>query len=122
MLIHSGNTLQAHQHISYSIVVAVTLLKQHFSIQRDHLKKNKFYIKSDQNIHQDASNYTFFQKISRSVACPISCVQLISLFLYEKNHFFIQNAIKIYTKTHPLLHVFKKFSGAITNLIANELL
>ena len=28
---------------------------------------------------------------------PMACVQLISLFLFEKNHFFIQNAIKIYT-------------------------
>ena len=25
MLIHRGNTLKAHQHISYSVVVAVTL-------------------------------------------------------------------------------------------------
>ena len=49
MLIHRENALKAHQHIS------------HCSIQRDHLKK-KFNTKSDQNIHQDASNYTFFQK------------------------------------------------------------
>ena len=64
------------------------------------LKKNNFNTKSDQNIHQDASNCTFFSKFSRRVACPLTCVQLISLFLYEKDHFSIQNAIKIYTKTH----------------------
>ena len=48
MFIHWENTLNAHQHISYC------------SIQRDHFKKNNFNIKSDQNIHQDASNCTFF--------------------------------------------------------------
>ena len=52
MLIHRGNTLKAHQHISYSVVVAVTLLKEHCSIQEITLKKN--YTKPDQNIHQDA--------------------------------------------------------------------
>ena len=88
MFIHMENALKAHQHISYCF------------IQRDHLKKQHFNTKSDQNIHQDASNCTFFFKFSRMVACPLACVQLISLFLYEKNHFFIQNAIKIYTKTH----------------------
>ena len=62
MLIHRGNTLKAHQHISYSVFVAITLLKEHCSIQRDHFKKNIFYTKSDQNIYQDASNCTFFQK------------------------------------------------------------
>ena len=61
MLIHRGNTLKAHQHTSYSVFVAVTLLKEHCSIQRDHFKK-KFYTKSDQYIHQDASNCIFFQK------------------------------------------------------------
>ena len=86
MLIHRENALKAHQQISYC------------SIQRDHLKK-KINTKSDQNIHQDISNCTF-KKNSRGVACPLACVQLISLFLYEKNHFYIQNAIKIYTKTH----------------------
>ena len=60
MLIHRGNTLKAHQHISYSVFVAITLLKEHCSIQRDHFKKKKFFSKSDQNIHQDASNCTFF--------------------------------------------------------------
>ena len=43
MLIHRGNTLKAHQHISYSVFVAVTLLKEHCSIQRDHLKKQFLY-------------------------------------------------------------------------------
>ena len=62
MLIHRGNTLEAHQHISYSVVVAVTLYKEHCSIQSEHFKKNNFYTKSDQNIHQDAANCTFFQK------------------------------------------------------------
>ena len=49
MFIHRENALKAHQHISYC------------SIQRDHVKKNNFNTKSDQNIHQDASNCTFFQ-------------------------------------------------------------
>ena len=52
-----------------------------------------------------------FSKISCSVACPLSCVQLISLFLYEKTHFFIQNAIKIYTKTHQLSRFQKIFES-----------
>ena len=43
MLIHSGNTLKAHQHISYSVFVAVTLIKEHCSIQRDHFKKKILY-------------------------------------------------------------------------------
>ena len=38
-----------------------------------------------------------------------------------KKHYFIQNAIKIYTKMHQLRHVFPlKNPGAITNLITNE--
>ena len=47
MFIHRENALKAHQYtcISYS------------SIQR----KYNFNTKSDQNIHQDASNCTFFQ-------------------------------------------------------------
>ena len=44
----------------------------------------------------------FLKTISRGVACPLALVQLISLFLYENNHFFVLNAIKIYTKTHQL--------------------
>ena len=77
MLIHMENAMKAHQHISYC------------SIQRNHLKKNNFNTKSEQNIHQDALHKLhIFKKISRRVACPLACVQLISLFLYEKNHFF----------------------------------
>ena len=49
MFIHRENALKAHQHISYC------------SIERYHLKKNYFNTKSDQNIHQDALNCTFFQ-------------------------------------------------------------
>ena len=44
MLIHRGDTLKAHQHISYSVFVAVTLLKEHCSIQRDDLKKKLYKI------------------------------------------------------------------------------
>ena len=40
-------TGNVHQHISYC------------SMQRDHFIEN-FNAKSDQNIHQDAPNYTFF--------------------------------------------------------------
>ena len=50
IFIHRENALKAHQHISYCF------------IERYHLKKNpKFNTKSDQNIHQDALNCTFFQ-------------------------------------------------------------
>ena len=49
----------------------------------------------------------FFKNFSQGIACPLTCVQQISLFLYEKNHqirairaLFTQNAFKIYTKTH----------------------
>ena len=56
MFIHREYALKAHQHISYC------------SIQRYHIKK-KFNTKSDQNIHQDSSNCTFFKKILVG-ACP----------------------------------------------------
>ena len=72
-----------------------------FSTKRS-LLKNNFNTRYDQNIYHGASNCTFFKKISRGVACPLALVQLISLFLYENNHFFVLNAIKIYTKTHQL--------------------
>ena len=49
MFLHRENALKAHQHISYC------------SIQREYLKKNNLNTKSDKNIHQDASNCTFFQ-------------------------------------------------------------
>ena len=93
MLIHRENVMKAHQHISSC------------SIQRDHFKKTiliqnliKIFTKTHQIAH--------FIKISRRVAYPLASVQLISLFLYEKNHFFDQNAIKIYTK----MTIFSKFS------------
>ena len=74
----------------------------------------KIFTKTHQIVH-------FFKKFSyRSM--PPSCVQLISLFLYERTIFCIRNAIKIYTKMHQLSLVFKEISGAITNLISNELL
>ena len=65
MFIHRESALKVHQHISYC------------SIQRDHFKKNNFSTKSDQNIHQNASNCTFFSKFSGRVACLLACVQLI---------------------------------------------
>ena len=49
MFIHRENALKAHQHISYC------------SIYTCHFKKNNFNTKSDQKIHQDASNCTFFE-------------------------------------------------------------
>ena len=60
------NAMKAHQHISYCSIL-VTL-------------KNNFNTESDQNIHQD--NCTF-KKNSLSVTCPLACVQLKPLFLYE---------------------------------------
>ena len=89
MLIHRENALKAHQHISYC------------PIQRYHLKKTKtFLIQKLIKISSRRIKLHIFSKFFRRVACPLACVQLISLFLFEKNHFFIQNAIKIYTKTH----------------------
>ena len=92
MFIHRENALKAHQYtcISYS------------SIQRDHFKNTILIQNLIKIFHQDASNCTFFQNFLAGVACSLAFAQLISLFLYEKNHFFIQNAIKIYTKTHQL--------------------
>ena len=49
IFIHRENALKAHQHISYCF------------INISPLKKKKFNTKSDQNIHQDALNCTFFQ-------------------------------------------------------------
>ena len=46
MSIHRENALKAHQH--------------HILFYTCHLKKNNFNTKSDQNIHQDVSNFTFF--------------------------------------------------------------
>ena len=49
MFIHKENALSPLTYIIYC------------SIQRDHFKKINFNKKSDQNIHQNASNCTFFQ-------------------------------------------------------------
>ena len=81
MFIHRKNALKAHKHSS---------------IQREHLKKNNFNSKSRQNKSIRRIKLHIFSKFSRRVACPLACVQLISLFLYEKNHFFIQNAQNIH--------------------------
>ena len=48
MFIHREKPLKAHQHILFYTC---------------HFKKNSFNSKSDQNIHQDASNCTFKKKI-----------------------------------------------------------
>ena len=62
MLIHKGNTLKAHQHISHSIFVAVTLLKEHCSIQRDHFKKKTLFIQNLIKIFTMAHQLHVFQK------------------------------------------------------------
>ena len=55
------------------------------AIQRDHFKKNlmqnlrKIYTKTHQNAH--------YFKIFLLGACPLACVQLISIFLYTNSHF-----------------------------------
>ena len=94
MFIHRENALKAHHHISYC------------SIQREHFKKTiiiQNLIKIFTKTHEIAHFFKIFLQGSRDVKRrTLQCVQLISLFLYEKNHFFIQNAIKIYTKTHQL--------------------
>ena len=59
MLIHRDNVLKAHQH-NHMIV---------FYTKRT-LKKNNFNTKSDQNIHQDAPNCTFFQKFLAGYHAP----------------------------------------------------
>ena len=59
MFIYRENALKAHQHISYC------------SIERYHLKKtNIFNTKSDQNIHQDTPNCTFFHKFLAGLHAP----------------------------------------------------
>ena len=67
MFIHRENALKAHYHISYC------------SIQRDHFKKNNFNTKSEQNIHQDASNCTFFQNFLAGQQAPSMCAADIIL-------------------------------------------
>ena len=91
MFIHRENALKAHQHISYC------------SIQKDHLQKKTILIQNLIKIFTRTHKIAhFFKNFSQGIACPLTCVQQISLFLYEKNHFFTKNAIKIYTKTHQL--------------------
>ena len=57
MLIHRGNTLKAHEHISYSVVVAVTLLRSIVLYKEITLKKNciqnpiKIFTKTHQIAH-----------------------------------------------------------------------
>ena len=75
MSIHRENALKAHQH--HILFYTKLSLK----------KTNNFNTKSDQNIHQDVSNCTF-KKNYRRAACPLACVQLISLFLYERKIIF----------------------------------
>ena len=53
-------------------------------------------------------------KLSRRVACPLACVQLISLFLYEKNQ------SKFTLKRINYDKFTKKIPGATINLIANK--
>ena len=43
MVIHRGNTLKAHQHRSYSVVVAVTLLSSIVLYKQITSKKKKLY-------------------------------------------------------------------------------
>ena len=107
MSIHRENALKAHQH--------------HILFYTCHLKKNNFNTKSDQNIHQDVSNCNFFFN-SRRVACPLACVQLISLFLYERKIIFSFRMQSKYTLKRINYDMFsqKKIPGAITNLITNE--
>ena len=51
MFIHWENAMKAYQHISYCSI----------DLQRNITLKNNFNTKSDQNIHQDASNCTFLK-------------------------------------------------------------
>ena len=92
MFIHRENALKAHQHISYC------------SIQRDHFKKTTLIL----NLIK-----IFFSNFSRKVACPLECVQLISLFLYEKNHFFSFRMQSKYTLKRINYDMFsQKISGS----------
>ena len=53
MLIHRENALKFQQHI------------YHIVLYKEITLKNNFNTKSDQNIHQDASDCTFFQNFSQ---------------------------------------------------------
>ena len=50
MFLHRENALKAHQYIYHIVLYKEITLKYNFNT------------KSDQNVHQDASNCTFFQK------------------------------------------------------------
>ena len=71
MFIHRENALKAHQHIS-----CILFYTCHFK-----KKINTKYAPRRIKLH-------IFKKFSRRVACPLACVQLISLFLYIKKTFF----------------------------------
>ena len=83
MFIHRENALKAHQHISYC------------PIQRYHLKKTTFLIQKLIKISSRRIKLHIFSKFSRRVACPLACVQLISLFLF----LFIYSSSE--EETHP---------------------
>ena len=107
MFIHTENALKAHQHISYC------------PIQRDHFKK-EFLIQNLIKIFTKTHQITHVFKFSCRVACPLACVQLISLFLHEKNYFSFRMPSKYTLKRINYDMFFQKIPGAITNLIANE--
>ena len=60
MFIYRENALKAHQHISYCFIYTC-----HF--------KKKINTKSDQKIHQDASNCTFLKICSQGSMPPSMC-------------------------------------------------
>ena len=79
MLIHRENALKAHQH-NHLI---------YCSIQRDHFKKTiliQNLIKIFTRTHQIAHFFKNFSQLG-SMPLAIACVQLISLFLYERTIF-----------------------------------
>ena len=90
MFIHRENALKRP-----SIYIIIVLYKEITLKKQLYYKMGSKYSSRHIKLH-------IFSKFSRVVACPLACVQLISLFLYEKSHFFIQNAMKIYTKTHKI--------------------
>ena len=62
-----------------------------------------------------------FSKFSRGIACPLACVQLISLIFYMKGTIFSFRMQSKYTlKRINYDMFFKNFPGAITNLIKNK--
>ena len=60
MFIHRENALKAHQHVSYCSIL-VTLKKQ-------------FNTKSDEKIHQDASNCAFLKNSSQGSMCAADII------------------------------------------------